>query len=116
MRKHIDDLSAIIKGNPMNSGDKGNPKYDAVLSFAGEDRQIAARLAKLLRGRDISVFYDKYEQANLWGKDLYEHLADVYSNQAHFCIMLVSANYAKKAWTTHERKNAQARAFREHKE
>jgi TIR domain len=113
---HIDDLSAIIKGNPMNSGDKGNPKYAAVLSFAGEDRQIAARLAKLLRGRDISVFYDKYEQASLWGKDLYEHVADVYSNQAHSCIMLISASYAKKAWTSHERKNAQARAFREHRE
>jgi TIR domain len=52
----------------------------------------------------------------LWGKDLYEHLADVYSNQAHFCIMLISASYAKKAWTNHERKNAQARAFREHRE
>jgi hypothetical protein len=77
MSRHIDDLAAIIEGNPVNSGAKGDLKYDVALSFAGEDRQIAARLAKLLKGRDISVFYDKYEQANLWGKDLYEHLADV---------------------------------------
>jgi hypothetical protein len=56
MSKHIDDLAAIIKGNLMNSGAKGNLKYDVALSYAGEDRQIAARLTKLLKGRDISAF------------------------------------------------------------
>ena len=70
------------KGKLMNSGQKNNAKYDIALSFAGEDRQIAASLARILRGHNISVFYDKYEQADLWGRDLYEHLADVYSNQA----------------------------------
>jgi hypothetical protein len=90
----------------MKSDGKSNPKYHVALSFAGEDRQTAQRLAKLLRDRDVSVFYDTYEQANLWGKDLYEHLADVYANQARYCIMLISANYARKALTSHERKNA----------
>lgn len=90
--------------------------YDVALSFAGEDRKFADELAALLKLRSVRVFYDRYEQAELWGRDLYEHLADVYSNQARFCVIFVSANYARKLWTTHERRNAQARAFRERTE
>jgi len=52
----------------------------------------------------------------LWGKDLYEYLAEVYSTHARYCIMLISEHYAKKLWTSHERKNAQERAFKEHEE
>jgi hypothetical protein len=111
MSGRIDDLLVLNKGTPMKSDDKSNPEYDVALSFAGEDRQTAQSLAKLFTGRDISVLYDQYERASLWGKDLYEHLADVYANQARYCIMLISANYARKAWTNHERKNAQARAL-----
>jgi hypothetical protein len=51
--------------------------FDVALSFAGEDRNLAEKLAELLRAHGIQVFYDRYEQATLWGKDLYEHLADV---------------------------------------
>jgi len=52
----------------------------------------------------------------LWGKDLYEHLAWVYKDAARYCVMFLSRHYAKKLWANHERKNAQARAFREQKE
>ena len=64
----------------------------------------------------INVFYDTYEQANLWGKDLYEHLDDIYSKKSRFVIMFISKEYAEKLWTTHERKSAQARAFKEKEE
>lgn len=88
--------------------------YDVALSFAGEQRDLVEAIAKCLKEEhQVSVFYDKYEKAALWGKDLYEHLSDVYQNQARFCIMFVSKEYAEKVWTTHERKSAQARAFRE---
>lgn len=91
-------------------------QYDVALSFAGEDRPHADALASLLKGAGYSVFYDKYEQANLWGKNLYDHLANVYQEQARFCVIFVSAAYAKKNWTNHERQSAQARAFRERSE
>lgn len=91
-------------------------KYDIALTFAGEDRATAARIAEILKEYGISIFYDKFEKANLWGKDLYEYLADIYTNQARYCIMLISSHYAKKLWITHERKSAQARAFRERSE
>jgi beta-lactamase class A len=91
-------------------------EYDIALSFAGEDRSFAGQVAAALRARGISVFYDRYEQADLWGKNLYDHLSKVYSELARYCLMFVSHHYATKSWTTHERRAAQERAFRENRE
>ncbi|CAB3964736.1 hypothetical protein BLA3211_03000 [Burkholderia aenigmatica] len=92
------------------------PIYDIAISFAGEDRAIAEKLASTLVTKGINVFYDEYAQADLWGKDLYVHLTKIYKDEAKYCLMLVSENYAKKQWTNHERKAAQARAFAENRE
>lgn len=87
-------------------------EYDIALSFAGEDRAYVEKVAKHLTDRGIRVFYDTYEQVELWGKDLYIHLADVYQNKAKYCIIFISKFYEKKLWTSHEKKAAFARAFR----
>ena len=86
-------------------------KFDVALSFAGEDRQHAEKLAKLLKAAGYLVFYDKYEQHELWGKDLYQHLSLIYKDQAHYCVMFLSKHYKGKMWTKHELQSAQARAF-----
>ena len=91
-------------------------EYDVALSFAGEDRHHAERLAELLRAEKYSVFYDEYELAKLWGKDLYVYLSSVYKDQAEYCVMFLSEYYAQKVWTNHERESAQARAFEENRE
>jgi len=103
---------------PASGGEPGADKwdYDVALSFAGEDRSYAEELAECLKGDGVRVFYDRYEAATLWGKDLYEHLAWVYGKAARFCVMFVSQHYAAKVWTTHERRNAQARALSERQE
>jgi hypothetical protein len=93
-----------------------NINYDLAISFAGEDRAIAEQIAEKLKSLGYKIFYDKYEQANLWGKDLYSHLNDVYSNKAKYCLMIISNSYAKKHWTNHERQAAQAKAFRQNEE
>ena len=95
---------------------KNNYKYDVVLSFAGEDRQYVDKVAQYLSNKRIRVFYDKYEQGSLWGKNLYEHLDDIYRNKGRYCVMFLSKNYADKLWTDHERKSAQTRAFKERRE
>jgi hypothetical protein len=87
--------------------------YDVAISFAGEQRAEARAIAKCLTNSGLKVFFDEYEDAMLWGEDLYERLSDVYQNQASYCITLVSKEYAEKIWTSHERKNAQARALKE---
>jgi len=88
-------------------------QYDVCLSFAGEQRPYAEQVASELRRLHVRVFYDDFEKANLWGKNLYDHLDWVYRQAAQFCVFLISADYGQKLWTSHERKSAQERAFRE---
>jgi hypothetical protein len=85
--------------------------YDVCLSFAGENRAYIDALANLLQIAGVRTFYDEFEKADLWGKDLYAHLHDIYQNQATYCVMFISKYYVEKAWTSHERRSAQARAF-----
>jgi len=65
----------------------------------------------MLRNLGVTLFYDRFEQPQLWGKDLYQHLSDIYKNRARYVVVFLSENYVKKAWPRHELKNAQARAF-----
>lgn len=88
-------------------------QYHVALSFAGEDRDYVEQVANQLRRAAVEVFYDKYEQVDLWGKDLYEHLSDVYKTRANFTVIFISEHYARKLWARHERRSAQARAFSE---
>ncbi len=91
-------------------------EFDVALSFAGEDRAFASELAERLLHGGVRVFYDRYAEADLWGKDLYQHLQSVYRDKAKYCVVIVSRHYADKLWTRHELKQAQARAFRENRE
>lgn len=90
--------------------------FDIALSFAGEQREYVDQVANLLKLKGISTFYDKFEEANLWGKNLYDYLSDIYLNQARYTIMFISSDYADKLWTNHERQSMQARAFQESSE
>lgn len=56
-------------------------EYDVAVSFAGEDRATAERFAELLKAEGFSVFYDLWNKVDLWGRDLYTHLAEVYSKK-----------------------------------
>lgn len=91
-------------------------KYDIALSFAGEDRAYVEEVANFLRDFGISVFYDSFEQIDLWGKNLYTHLRRIYKDYSRYTIIFCSEHYAKKQWTNHERESAQERAFTENRE
>jgi hypothetical protein len=90
--------------------------YDVALSFAGANRRCANALADSLLSRGLRVFYDEYEKANLWGKDLVQHLDEVYRLRARCCIVLVSRDYASSIWTNHELKSALARSLIDNEE
>jgi TIR domain len=94
----------------------GDFVYDVALSFAGEQRGYVQKVAAALRRRGIRPFYDDYEKAILWGKDLYEHLDWIYQKAARYCVLFASEAYANKVWTTHERRSAQARALQSNQE
>lgn len=86
-------------------------KYDITLSFAGEDREYVDKLARILVDSDVKVFYDKFEEAELWGKDLGIHFEFVYRRSAKYCIPFISVNYERKIWTNYEIRNAISRAI-----
>jgi hypothetical protein len=90
---------------------KARYSYDVCLSFAGEDRAYVKKVARDLKAAGVRVFFDEFE--DLWGADLFEHLDRVYSKLSRCCVIFCSKSYAKKLWTNHERKSAQARAFEE---
>jgi hypothetical protein len=89
-------------------------RYQVAISFAGEDRLIAQQIAENLTQRGIEIFYDGYEEASLWGNNLYDYLTDLYNNQADYCVVLVSRHYTTKIWTRVERQAAQARQLLDH--
>jgi hypothetical protein len=91
-------------------------EFEIALSFAGEDRAYVDQVANLLRDSGVKVFYDLFEEVNLWGKNLYDYLTDIYMNKALYTFMFISDSYSKKLWTGHERQAMQARAFQENQE
>jgi len=95
---------------------KNSYEYDVALSFAGEDRAYVEKVADNLNSRGIKVFYDLFEEANLWGKNLYEYLSEIYQNKARYTILFISNFYNQKLWTNHERASMQVRAFQESRE
>ncbi len=54
------------------SNDNADPSFffDSALSFAGEDRSTAEAIVGALQKHAISVFYDRFYQADLVGRDL----------------------------------------------
>ncbi len=90
--------------------------YDVALSFAGEQRPYVHQVAQVLQANGVSVFYDDFEQVDLWGKDLSEFLDQAYRQDARYCVLFLSEAYAQKVWTNHERKSALARALEERDE
>ena len=68
--------------------------YDVALSFAGEDRAYVEAVSDALTSAGVSMFYDKPEEANLWGSNLYNHLSEVYLKRARFTVMFISHWYA----------------------
>jgi hypothetical protein len=101
-------------GSPRSSA-TADMEYDVALSFAGEDREYVEKVATLLRDAGVRAFYDKFEAAQLWGRNLADHLGEIYGRRARFVVMFISEHYPAKAWPTHERQSAQARAIRENK-
>lgn len=89
--------------------------YDVCLSFAGEQRDYVERIASELKKLGLDVFYDQDEEVapKLWGRDLGEYLDYIYRRGSRFCLMFISADYAEKAWTRHERRSALARVIEE---
>lgn len=92
------------------------PTYQVALSFAGEQRQYVEEVARNLRARGVSLFYDGFERSYLWGKDGAEAFYDVFSQRAAYVVMFISKAYVSKLWPRHERRAAFAQMIQAHRE
>lgn len=99
-----------------NTKDNSDDFYDIALSFAGEDRDYVEKIANLLKNKKVKVFYDSFKMVDLWGKDLYQYLCNIYQNKSVYTIVFISEHYKNKRWTNLELKSAQARAFEDNEE
>jgi hypothetical protein len=103
----VAELNVYKEGQPLhNKTEVKQYEYDVALSFAGEDRSYVEIIAKELESRGIKVFYDKFEEDALWGKDLRQHLGYLFGKGAAFCVMFISKMYIKKNWCNLERTSA----------
>src|ERR1017187_8876977 len=74
----------VVRAQAANGRHRAPVYKDVAISFAGEDRARAEDLANALRKMSVRVFYDADEKAQLWGKDLYADLTELYRNRAQF--------------------------------
>lgn len=108
----IYDITIFIEKriNIMDSMDS-QFQYDVAFSFAGEQRNYVEKVKESLKEYYISVFYDNDNNVDLWGKNLYRYLDDLYSKKARYCVVFISKEYAKRPWTIHESQSVQERQF-----
>ena len=91
-------------------------EYDLALSFAKVDEAIASELAGLLNARNMKVFLDEYGTPGQWGKDIVDHLVNLFARKARYCVLLISRHYPLHSWTTEERTSARELALRDAEE
>jgi TIR domain len=100
----------------VDPGARPGWRWDVALSFAGARRDYVDQVAQVLKARGVRCFYDADEEIELWGKYLAEELPAIYGEQAAAVVIFVSAEYAARDWTRHERRAALGRAVRERRE
>ena len=76
--------------------------YDVAVSFAGDDRTTVKSFVDALKDLGLTVFYDFDQQALLWGKNIREKLAEVYTNEAQYMVIFLSESYPERDWTDFE--------------
>ena len=68
-------------------------EFDFALSFAGQDRPVAAQLALQLQLGGATVFYDHYYRSRLLGRKLHREIRLLYGSRSRFVVPLVSSHY-----------------------
>jgi len=76
--------------------------YDFALSFAGEDRPFAERVAFHLEDLGFVVFYDLNEQHRIIARDLEEFLGPIYASGARLVAAILGPRYGERRWTRFE--------------
>lgn len=84
-------------------------QYDVAISFARDSRPTAREVAERLRAAGIKVFFDEYLEHELWGVNGREAFTRIFGSEARYCLVLISKEYDRRAWTTLEREILESR-------
>jgi len=71
-------------------------KYDVAISFAEEDRNIAAALECGLELLKIKAYYYPEKSSETIGYNLNDVLPRLYKDEAHYAVIILSEHYPKK--------------------
>lgn len=78
-------------------------EFDFSISFAGENRELARRLASQLEMLDCSVFFDELFESNYLGKTWRNEFKSIFKDRSRFVVCLLDKHHEKKIWPTFER-------------
>lgn len=78
-------------------------EFDFAISFAGENRAVAEKIAELLGVLDCTVFYDKYYENNYLGRVWSNQFQEIFGKKSRLVICLLDAKHREKIWPTFER-------------
>lgn len=78
-------------------------EFDAAISFAGENRDLAKHIAEQLEFLDVHVFFDEFFENNYLGKTWRKEFKRVFVEDSDFVICLLDKYHEAKIWPTFER-------------
>jgi hypothetical protein len=95
-------LEQLAIWQPMEAGASSAKEFDVAISYASEDVDVAKELAERLKRERISVFFDEFFKADMWGKSLSTRFKQAFGARTEFVLVLVSKHYVVKDWTDFE--------------
>jgi hypothetical protein len=95
------DWDAFVREVGFTNVDSEYP-YDVALSFAGEDREFARRLANSLEEYGLAVFYDETERSRILADDVEAILGPIYETGCRYVAAVLGEFYGAKQWTLFE--------------
>ncbi|QHP70998.1 TIR domain-containing protein [Bradyrhizobium sp. LCT2] len=78
-------------------------EFDVALSFAGENRALAAYIAAALLSLDVTVFFDALFEANYLGRAWSAQFTEVFGRKSRFVVCILDIRHSEKIWPTFER-------------
>lgn len=78
-------------------------EFDFAISFAGENRELARKVAQQLELFDAHVFFDEHFETNFLGRAWQAQFERIFGRDSRFVVCLLDAHYREKIWPTFER-------------
>lgn len=98
----VSTVSGRDDSKAVKAGASRAKEFDVAISYASEDAVVAKDLAERLKKERISIFFDEFFKADMWGKSLSTRFKEAFGAKTEFVLVLVSKHYIVKDWTDFE--------------